>query len=67
MGTYDAEAQVDYIIEKTGRRKITFIGHSQGNTQMFYILTREEHRDKWLQKLNGLIALAPMTNLKNND
>jgi lysosomal acid lipase/cholesteryl ester hydrolase len=32
MGKYDLPAMVDYIIGKTGRKKISFIGHSQGNT-----------------------------------
>ena len=36
MGEYDAPAQVDFVREHTGAEKLTYIGHSQGTSQMFY-------------------------------
>lgn len=35
MGRYDAQAQVDYVRNLTGREKISYIGHSMGTTQLF--------------------------------
>lgn len=32
LGDFDMPAQIDFIREKTGAKKITYIGHSQGTT-----------------------------------
>ena len=32
MGTKDTPAVIDYILGKTGRDKIAYIGHSEGTT-----------------------------------
>lgn len=35
MGKYDAPAMVDFVRNMTSVDKVTFIGHSQGTSQMF--------------------------------
>lgn len=32
MGIYDLPAEIDFILEKTGQEKLSYIGHSQGTT-----------------------------------
>ena len=61
MGDIDAPAQIDYILEKTGQKKLTYLGHSQGTTQMFYGLATNEEYFK--DKINSFIALAPAVKL----
>ena len=34
MGLYDTKAEIDYIKEQTHRDKVSYIGMSQGSTQM---------------------------------
>lgn len=56
MGTIDAPAFIDRIIQITSQPQVTYIGYDQGNTQIFYGLTQ----DKTLaSKINKVIALAP--------
>jgi pimeloyl-ACP methyl ester carboxylesterase len=62
MGKYDAPAFIEYALSYTGQDKATFIGHSQGSTQMFYALSA--HPEYWENKLNLFIALAPVTSMK---
>lgn len=61
MGEYDDPAMVDYVRQHTRVEKLTYIGHSQGNTQMFYAISA--HQDYWKQRLNLFVALAPVSRL----
>lgn len=38
MGDFDAPAQIEYALQASGQSKVTYIGHSQGTTQMYYAL-----------------------------
>jgi predicted alpha/beta hydrolase len=62
MGYFDVPAMIELVKKQTDRRKISYIGHSMGTTQMFYALTTD--RKKYLEdSLNLFIALAPVTRL----
>lgn len=61
LGKYDAPAQIDYVLEKTGKEKLSYLGHSQGTTQMFTALA--EKFGDLDQKINLFVALAPVTRL----
>ena len=61
LGKYDAPAQIDFVRKQTGQDKISYIGHSQGTSQMFSALA-EGHGDL-KDKINIFIALCPITNL----
>ena len=39
MGTYDVTAMVKFITLETGLNKISYMGYSRGNQQMFYALS----------------------------
>ena len=45
----------------TGKEKITYVGHSQGTSQMFSALS--EGYGNLDEKINFFVALAPIVNL----
>ena len=61
MGKYDAPAQVDYVRNYTSSEKVTYIGHSQGTSQMFSAMSFNQ--TYWESRLNLFVALAPVTAL----
>jgi len=61
MGQYDIPANLNYITGLTGVEKVTYIGHSQGTTQMFYGLS--EFEDFYASKVNLFVALGPVTKI----
>jgi len=63
FGMYDAPAQIDFVLEKTGQEKLTFVGHSRGTAQIFAgaSLIPEYYKEK----LNLFVALAPVTRTTN--
>lgn len=63
MGLYDQPAIMDYITYRTGNEKMTYVGHSQGTTQMFHGLS--ENMDYFENKINLFVALAPITKIPN--
>ena len=68
MGNRDQPAIVEYILRVTGRKKLVYIGHSQGTTQMFAGLSDPASTDFLNQKVSKFIALAPVvyaTNITN--
>ena len=42
LGQYDVPAMVKYVLNVTENQNLSYIGHSQGTTQMFYALTLDE-------------------------
>jgi pimeloyl-ACP methyl ester carboxylesterase len=67
MGKYDLPAMIKFIQEKTKStkneiKKITYVGHSQGTSQLFAGLTLLP--EFFENSLNGFIALGPVTSLK---
>lgn len=63
MGKYDVVAQVDGVLEKTGVEKVTYVGHSQGTSQIFYALANNE--DYLKDRINLVVAFAPILRLGN--
>jgi len=61
MGLYDATTFIDFVQQKTGQSKITWVGHSQGTTQMFYGASLNPEYFK--KNLSLFVALAPVANL----
>ncbi|KAM0731929.1 Lipase 3 [Formica fusca] len=62
IGYYDLPATIDYILEKTGHSELYYIGHSQGTTT-FYVMMSE--RPEYNSKIKGMISLAPIAFLSN--
>lgn len=57
MGTIDVPTFIDFITEKTGLEKISYVGHSEGTTQMFMGLALMPEYFK--SKVNVFVAMAP--------
>lgn len=60
MGSRDQPAIIEYILKTTGKEKLVYVGHSQGNTQMFAGLSDPESTDYLNSKISKFIALAPV-------
>ena len=63
MGLQDVPANIEFILNKTGNEKLSYIGHSEGTTQLFMASAMKP--DYFFEKLNIFIALAPIVNMKN--
>jgi pimeloyl-ACP methyl ester carboxylesterase len=63
MGMHDVPTFIDHIIDTTGQEKITYIGHSQGTTQLF--LAASLNPSYFNSKINLFTALGPVTSLNN--
>lgn len=63
MGTGDVPAMFDYILEETGVEKLSYIGHSQGTTQILAggSLLPEYYKSK----LNVALLMAPPASVNN--
>ncbi|XP_062703826.1 lipase 3-like [Aedes albopictus] len=49
LGLYDLSATVDYVLKVSNRRKLQYIGHSQGSTQFLVLTTlRPEYNDVFI-------------------
>ena len=57
MAKYDVPAVVDYVLSKTGRSDVAYIGHSQGTSIMFIALSKFARLN---QQIKPFIALAPV-------
>ncbi|CAB0033917.1 unnamed protein product [Trichogramma brassicae] len=80
MGVYDHPANIDYILNATGKEAVIYIGHSMGTTSSYVLLsTRPEYNDKvalaislapvayWYQPLHPIVnALKPLVNRIQN-
>lgn len=60
MGYYDCAAFIDYILNKTSKDSLTYIGHAQGATQFFILAST---KPKYITKVNHMIAFAPFTHM----
>ena len=62
MADHDLPALINFVLDQTSLSKISYIGHSQGNTQLFYALSQP---NTYQDKLNLFVALSPLTKLEN--
>ena len=61
-GMLDLMTQFDYAYKASGSQKFTYIGHSQGTTEMFAMLSDTTYFN---DKLSLFIACAPIVYLGN--
>ena len=62
MGVYDLPATIDYILNATKKEKLSYIGHSQGTTS-FWVMMSES--PEYNNKINIMFALAPIAYTSN--
>lgn len=56
LGIYDLPATIDYILQQTTESKLQYIGHSQGSTAFFVMMSQ---KPKYNDKIIKLHAMAP--------
>lgn len=63
MGLHDTPSFIDFVLSKTGQKQLSFIGHSEGNAQVFAgaSIKPELYEDK----VNLFVALAPVASSHN--
>ncbi|CAE7194270.1 Lipf [Symbiodinium natans] len=64
MATFDVVANVRYVLNVSSQQKLTFIGWSQGTTQMF-IAAQAQHKEYLDMHVNLFVALSPVSYLKH--
>ncbi|XP_057375194.1 gastric triacylglycerol lipase-like [Daphnia carinata] len=60
MGYYDIPAVINFVLNKTGRKTISYVGHSMG-CAVFYVCM--SLRPEFNAKIDIMIALAPATSM----
>jgi len=61
MGDLDITTEIDYALKVSGEKKLAYIGHSQGTTQMYYGLSHNEAF--YESRVSVFIALGPVMQL----
>lgn len=56
IGYYDLPAMIDYVLEQTGKTELYYIGHSQGVTSVFVLLSE---RPEYNAKIKIIHAMTP--------
>ncbi|XP_061724986.1 lipase 3-like [Cydia pomonella] len=63
IGNIDLPAMIDYVLVKTNKRKLHYIGHSQGTTSFWVMCSL---RPEYNHKIISMHALAPVAYLSHN-
>lgn len=62
IGVRDLPAMIDYVLKYTGQRSLYYVGHSQGTTAFFVMLSE---LPEYNQKIRTMFALAPVAYMSN--
>lgn len=62
IGTRDLPETIDYILNKTGKKSLTYAGYSQGTTQVFIMASE---KPDYLKKINHIHGLSPVVFVNN--
>lgn len=62
IGIYDLSATIDYILKQTGTDKVYYVGHGQGATIMYVLLSSLPWYN---EKVSTYVHLAPIVYMKN--
>uniref|UniRef100_A0A1B0CF41 Partial AB-hydrolase lipase domain-containing protein n=2 Tax=Lutzomyia longipalpis TaxID=7200 RepID=A0A1B0CF41_LUTLO len=65
MAIYDIPAMIDFILKTTGRTKLHYVGHSQGTTVLFVMLSLKPQYNDKLLSAQALAPIAFMSHLKS--
>lgn len=62
IGTFDLPAFIDHILAKTGQKSLHYVGHSQGTTVLFAMLSV---LPEYNEKIRSFHGIAPVMHIKN--
>jgi pimeloyl-ACP methyl ester carboxylesterase len=63
FGLYDVPAAIDFIVEATGRQKISLVTHSQGATGAIFGLIDLPAQNAYTEHVNMIVAMGAVTRL----
>jgi len=63
MGLKDVPTFIDFVLDKTGKETLSYIGHSQGTTQLF--MGASLNPEYFAEKINVFIAMAPVASTEH--
>jgi pimeloyl-ACP methyl ester carboxylesterase len=64
IAEFDVPAVIDSVLQWTGKSKVIYVGHSQGSTIMFALLSS---KPAYNEKISIFAALAPVAYLKHTE
>lgn len=65
IGIYDIPAKIDRILDVTQQEKIFYIGHSQGTTVFFVMLSEKPEYNAKIRMMSALAPVAYMGKIPN--
>ncbi|XP_059621013.1 lipase 3-like [Phlebotomus argentipes] len=65
IGVFDIPAMIDYTLRETGKKKLSYVGHSQGTTVLFVTLSLRPEYNAKIDIVNSLAPVAYMPNIKS--
>ncbi|XP_055678098.1 lipase 3-like, partial [Lutzomyia longipalpis] len=65
MALYDLPATIDYILKRTGRKKLSYVGHSQGTSLIFAMLSMLPSYNDLISSAHTLAPAAFMSHSKS--
>jgi pimeloyl-ACP methyl ester carboxylesterase len=54
---------IDYVLEKTGEKKLFYVGHSQGTSVFFVMCSEKPEYNSKIRAKFGLASIAYLTNV----
>lgn len=63
LGRHDVPANIKYILARTGKEQLSYVGWSQGTSQFFVAMSDPEVKSYVEQTVNLFVALSPVTYL----
>lgn len=61
MGDKDIPAEIEYVLNKTGHKKLKYVGFSMGTTMFWSMMSLHPEMN---EKVSLMVALAPGTPTK---
>ncbi|XP_039305205.1 lipase 3-like [Solenopsis invicta] len=65
IGTIDLPAMIDHIVETTGRKKMFYLGHSQGTTTFFVMASKQPEYQDYIEEMYAMAPIAYCGRMKS--
>jgi pimeloyl-ACP methyl ester carboxylesterase len=65
MGYYDIPAVTEFILQSTGHKQLTYIGHSMGTTMFWVFCTTRPELQHRVRQMHALAPIAFMSRMQS--
>ncbi|XP_055678137.1 lipase 3-like [Lutzomyia longipalpis] len=65
IGVFDVPAMIDYVLRETGQKQLHYVGHSQGTTVLFVMLSLRPEYNRVLLTAHALSPVAFMSHAQS--